>query len=144
MRNFESLSDKIWRKIICPILITIITILKDKGQGVEVHASFDLQQNFNNLQIWYSIVPYLLTATIELLVLRLNFINYTSILFSSFFLFFKQDPRFNQEIDQKTGYRTRSILCMPITDHYHGEVWANKVNNSSLAHWRHLSSIGQW
>jgi HD-GYP domain-containing protein (c-di-GMP phosphodiesterase class II) len=25
-----------------------------------------------------------------------------------------QDPRFNPEIDAKTGYRTRSILCMPI------------------------------
>jgi adenylate cyclase len=25
-----------------------------------------------------------------------------------------QDPRFNQEIDRKTGYRTRNILCMPI------------------------------
>ena len=36
--------------------------------------------------------------------------------------FFDQDPRFNQEIDLKTGYHTRSILCMPITDHYHGEV----------------------
>ena len=36
--------------------------------------------------------------------------------------FFHQDPRFNQEIDLKTGYHTRSILCMPITDHYHGEV----------------------
>ncbi|CAG9540732.1 unnamed protein product, partial [Cercopithifilaria johnstoni] len=25
-----------------------------------------------------------------------------------------QDPRFNKEIDQKTGYKTRNILCMPI------------------------------
>ncbi|VBB27559.1 unnamed protein product [Acanthocheilonema viteae] len=25
-----------------------------------------------------------------------------------------EDPRFNKEIDQKTGYRTRNILCMPI------------------------------
>ena len=24
------------------------------------------------------------------------------------------DTRFNQEVDKKTGYRTRSILCMPI------------------------------
>lgn len=24
------------------------------------------------------------------------------------------DPRFNQDIDKKTGYRTRSMLCMPI------------------------------
>ena len=27
-----------------------------------------------------------------------------------------QDPRFNDEIDLKTGYKTRSILCMPIKD----------------------------
>uniref|UniRef100_A0A915PFD0 Phosphodiesterase n=1 Tax=Setaria digitata TaxID=48799 RepID=A0A915PFD0_9BILA len=25
-----------------------------------------------------------------------------------------EDPRFNKEVDQKTGYRTRNILCMPI------------------------------
>uniref|UniRef100_A0A5S6PHW1 Phosphodiesterase n=1 Tax=Brugia malayi TaxID=6279 RepID=A0A5S6PHW1_BRUMA len=25
-----------------------------------------------------------------------------------------EDPRFNKDIDQKTGYRTRNILCMPI------------------------------
>ncbi len=24
------------------------------------------------------------------------------------------DPRFNQEVDRKTGYRTRSILCLPV------------------------------
>jgi len=26
------------------------------------------------------------------------------------------DPRFNQEIDRRTGYRTRTILCMPIRE----------------------------
>ncbi|XP_046371054.1 cGMP-specific 3',5'-cyclic phosphodiesterase-like [Haliotis rufescens] len=31
------------------------------------------------------------------------------------------DPRFNQAIDKKTGYRTHSILCMPIVNH-DGEV----------------------
>ena len=25
-----------------------------------------------------------------------------------------EDPRFNQEVDKKTGYRTRSILCIPV------------------------------
>lgn len=35
---------------------------------------------------------------------------------SLLFLFnFNQDPRFNKEVDKKTGYRTRNILCMPIT-----------------------------
>ncbi|XP_064632499.1 dual 3',5'-cyclic-AMP and -GMP phosphodiesterase 11-like isoform X2 [Lineus longissimus] len=29
-----------------------------------------------------------------------------------------EDPRFNDEIDIKTGYKTRSIVCMPIKDHY--------------------------
>ncbi|XP_077992987.1 cGMP-specific 3',5'-cyclic phosphodiesterase-like isoform X3 [Glandiceps talaboti] len=32
-----------------------------------------------------------------------------------------EDPRFNREIDKKTGYRTHSILCMPICSH-EGEV----------------------
>lgn len=27
-----------------------------------------------------------------------------------------QDPRFNREVDAKTGYRTRSLLCTPIID----------------------------
>ena len=26
------------------------------------------------------------------------------------------DPRFNQEVDRRTGYRTRSILCAPVVD----------------------------
>ena len=25
-----------------------------------------------------------------------------------------QDHRFNREIDEKTGYKTKTILCMPI------------------------------
>ncbi|XP_071169821.1 cGMP-specific 3',5'-cyclic phosphodiesterase-like isoform X3 [Mytilus galloprovincialis] len=32
-----------------------------------------------------------------------------------------EDPRFNNDIDKKTGYRTMSILCMPISN-YEGEV----------------------
>ncbi|XP_070540832.1 cGMP-specific 3',5'-cyclic phosphodiesterase-like isoform X12 [Ptychodera flava] len=32
-----------------------------------------------------------------------------------------EDPRFNREIDKKTGYKTHSILCMPICSH-EGEV----------------------
>jgi putative nucleotidyltransferase with HDIG domain len=31
-----------------------------------------------------------------------------------------EDPRFNQAIDRQTGYRTRSVLCCPMTDK-HGE-----------------------
>ncbi|KAM6441308.1 cGMP-specific 3',5'-cyclic phosphodiesterase isoform 7-T7 [Liasis olivaceus] len=31
--------------------------------------------------------------------------------------FRKQDPRFNAEVDQITGYKTQSILCMPIKNH---------------------------
>jgi len=27
-----------------------------------------------------------------------------------------EDPRFNQEVDRRTGYRTRSILCAPVRD----------------------------
>ncbi|XP_014270796.1 dual 3',5'-cyclic-AMP and -GMP phosphodiesterase 11 isoform X2 [Halyomorpha halys] len=32
-----------------------------------------------------------------------------------------KDERFNQEVDARTGYRTKSLLCMPIKD-LHGEV----------------------
>lgn len=32
-----------------------------------------------------------------------------------------EDPRFNCEIDQKTGYRTKNILSMPICN-YEGDV----------------------
>lgn len=32
-----------------------------------------------------------------------------------------QDPRFNSEIDLRTGYKTNSILCMPICN-YEGDV----------------------
>ncbi|XP_028401446.1 dual 3',5'-cyclic-AMP and -GMP phosphodiesterase 11-like isoform X2 [Dendronephthya gigantea] len=34
-----------------------------------------------------------------------------------------EDERFNQEIDKKTGYKTRSILCMPVRNSF-GEVIA--------------------
>src|SRR5436305_5503127 len=27
------------------------------------------------------------------------------------------DPRFNRDVDKRTGYATRSILCMPMTDY---------------------------
>lgn len=36
------------------------------------------------------------------------------------YIFF-QDPRFNNEIDLRTGYKTHSILCMPICN-YEGDV----------------------
>ncbi|GAB4363796.1 MAG: hypothetical protein Kow0042_01970 [Calditrichia bacterium] len=44
------------------------------------------------------------------------------------------DPRFNPEVDRKTGYRTRSVLCMPVRDKS-GEIIAvvqtlNKKNGS--------------
>jgi len=28
-----------------------------------------------------------------------------------------KDPRFNKEVDQKTGYKTKNMLCMPIFGH---------------------------
>ncbi len=33
-----------------------------------------------------------------------------------------RDERFNQDVDNMTGYRTRSMLCMPIKDAGSGEV----------------------
>lgn len=37
------------------------------------------------------------------------------------FFFFFQDTRFNHDIDARTGYKTHSLLCMPIKD-FNGEV----------------------
>ena len=31
-------------------------------------------------------------------------------------LIFFQDERFNRDVDQHTGYRTKALLCMPIKD----------------------------
>lgn len=33
-----------------------------------------------------------------------------------FLIFFLQDERFNHDIDVLTGYKTRTLLCMPIKD----------------------------
>jgi putative ABC transport system ATP-binding protein len=33
------------------------------------------------------------------------------------------DPRFNREVDRQTGFRTQSILCLPVKDH-DGQVFA--------------------
>jgi signal transduction histidine kinase/putative methionine-R-sulfoxide reductase with GAF domain len=33
-----------------------------------------------------------------------------------------QDPRFNRAWDERTGYRTKSLLCLPIHDHNHDVV----------------------
>ena len=47
-----------------------------------------------------------------------------------------QDPRFNVEVDKRTGYRTQSLLCMPINDQ-EGEVLGvaqimNKTDGSQV------------
>ena len=34
-----------------------------------------------------------------------------------------EDPRFNKSVDMQTGYRTRSMLCMPVFD-FKGNVTA--------------------
>jgi len=39
------------------------------------------------------------------------------------------DPRFNQAVDQKTGFRTRSILTVPLTDHEDSLVGVLQVLN---------------
>ena len=40
------------------------------------------------------------------------------------------DPRFNQEVDQVSGYRTRSILCVPMRDHQGRASTATRPNAS--------------
>ncbi|MCE9618816.1 MAG: SpoIIE family protein phosphatase [Planctomycetes bacterium] len=41
-----------------------------------------------------------------------------------------KDPRFNQEIDKVTGFRTRNILAIPLIDHEGGLVGVAQVLNS--------------
>jgi len=40
-----------------------------------------------------------------------------------------EDPRFNQEVDRQTGYRTRTILCMPVRNKAGSIVGALQVLN---------------
>jgi len=40
-----------------------------------------------------------------------------------------QDPRFNPDVDRRTGYRTRSILCMPLRNEKHEIVGVMQVLN---------------
>ena len=39
------------------------------------------------------------------------------------------DPRFDQDVDRRTGFRTRSILCHPITDKHGGQIGVTQVLN---------------
>ncbi len=41
------------------------------------------------------------------------------------------DPRFNQEVDRRTGYRTRTILCAPIRDGHGAVVGVAQVLNKA-------------
>lgn len=52
----------------------------------------------------------------------LNSVNVDGILYFIWWIFFnQQDPRFNSEIDNSTGYKTKSVLCVPISN-YEGEI----------------------
>lgn len=40
-----------------------------------------------------------------------------------------QDPRFNQDVDRRSGFRTRSILCLPVRDRSGGKLGVIQVLN---------------
>jgi adenylate cyclase len=42
-----------------------------------------------------------------------------------------QDPRFNPEVDRRTGYRTRTILCMPLRDERRAIIGVMQVLNKN-------------
>jgi signal transduction histidine kinase len=42
------------------------------------------------------------------------------------------DPRFNQSVDKQSGFRTRSILCMPMPNHRGGTLGVVQVLNKRL------------
>jgi adenylate cyclase len=43
------------------------------------------------------------------------------------------DPRFDQSVDKKTGFRTRSILCQPIVNKHGGRIGVTQVLNKKGA-----------
>lgn len=43
------------------------------------------------------------------------------------------DPRFDQSVDRKTGFRTRSILCQPIVNKHGGRIGVTQVLNKKGA-----------
>ncbi|KAG7461950.1 hypothetical protein MATL_G00196610 [Megalops atlanticus] len=45
-----------------------------------------------------------------------------------------EDPRFNAEVDQITGYKTQSILCMPIKNHRDEVVGVAQAINKKCGH----------
>jgi hypothetical protein len=49
-------------------------------------------------------------------ILRIPGANFGCVIF-----FFLQDDRFNHDIDARTGYKTQTLLCMPIKD-FNGDV----------------------
>lgn len=58
-----------------------------------------------------------------------------------------QDTRFNHDIDARTGYKTHSLLCMPIKD-FNGEVmgvaqvsFVNLCLVEIVQYFKHLSGL---
>ncbi|WP_303674641.1 HD domain-containing phosphohydrolase [Vampirovibrio chlorellavorus] len=45
-----------------------------------------------------------------------------------------EDPRFNQDIDRKTGYRTRNILCLPMRNRKMEIIGVFQVLNKRVSH----------
>ena len=59
-----------------------------------------------------------------------------------------QDPRFNQEVDKKTGYKTCSLLCLPILNHEEEVVGVaqiiNKTDPAIQEFTEHDEEVGVW
>jgi adenylate cyclase len=47
------------------------------------------------------------------------------------------DPRFNPDVDRRTGYRTRNILCMPVRDETRKIVGVMQVLNKRIGSFNH-------
>jgi adenylate cyclase len=47
------------------------------------------------------------------------------------------DARFNQEVDRRTGYKTRNMLCMPITTHHGYRVGVMQILNKKAGSFDH-------
>ena len=52
-----------------------------------------------------------------------------------------QDPRFNQQVDRQTGYRTRNLLCVPLRDRLGETIGVTEVLNKRSGDFTKIDAV---
>ena len=52
-----------------------------------------------------------------------------------------QDPRFNQQVDRQTGYRTRNLLCVPLRDRLGETIGVTEVLNKRSGDFTRIDAV---